>query len=144
LGLTNWSAVGKGAIAIFGGGVTVVGGALASITGFGAVGGVPAVIGGSAAFGWGVSQMITGFLDNDIPFMGVKEAVIKNTTDHALLQDELLGINALGDMLLTGRTAPTDIGKINSIIQSSQSIYNSGSTIMDAITGDNTDSSPCK
>ena len=102
------------------------------------------MIGGSAAFGWGVSQMITGFLDNEIPFMGVKEAVIKNTTDPVLLQDELLGINALGDMLLTGRTAPTDIGKINSVIQSGQSIYNSGSTIMDAITGDNTDSSPCK
>jgi RHS repeat-associated protein len=144
LGLINWIVVGKGAIATFGGGVMVVGGALASATGVGAVGGVPAVIGGSASFGWGVSQMITGFLDNEIPFMGVKEAVIKNTTDPGLLQDELLGINALGDMLLTGRAAPTNIGKINSVIQSGQSIYNSGSTIMDAIIVDNTDSSPCK
>jgi hypothetical protein len=76
--------------------------------------------------------------------MGVKEAVIKNTTDPGLLQDELLGINALGDMLLTGQVAPTIIGKINSVLQSGQSIYNSGSTIMDAITGDKTNSSSCK
>jgi hypothetical protein len=76
--------------------------------------------------------------------MGAKEAVIKNSTKPGLLQDELLGINALGEMLLTGRTAPTNIGKINIVIQSGQSIYNSGSAITDAITGENTDSSPCK
>ena len=74
--------------------------------------------------------------------MGVKEAVIKNTTDPGLLQDELLGVNTLSDMLLTGRTKPTDIGKINSAIQSSQSIYSSGSTIYDSMNG-NSGSSPC-
>jgi RHS repeat-associated protein len=133
-GLINWSAVGKGAIATFGGGgVAVVTGAAVSTTGIGTVGGVPAILGGSAAFGWGVSQMITGFLDNEIPFMGVKEAVIKSTTACYSTQDELLAINALGDMLLTGRTVPSNIGNINSVIQSSQSIYNSGSTIMNAI-----------
>ncbi len=67
--------------------------------------------------------------------MGVKEAVIKNTTDSGLLQDELLGVNALSDMLLTGRTKPTDIGKISSFIGSSQSIYNSGSTIRNSMNG---------
>lgn len=56
-----------------GGGVAVVTGAAVSTTGVGAVGGVPAILGGSAAFGWGILQMITGFLDNnEIPFMGVK------------------------------------------------------------------------
>jgi RHS repeat-associated protein len=133
LGLIKWSAVGKGAIATFGGGVAVVTGAAVSTTGIGVVGGVPAILGGSAAFGWGVSQIITGFLDNEIPFMGVKEAVIKSTTACYSTQDELLAINALGDMLLTGRTVPSNIGNINSVIQSSQSIYNSGSTIMNAI-----------
>jgi len=132
-GLINWGAIGKGAIATFGGGVSVVTGAAVSTTGVGAVGGVPAILGGSAAFGWGISQIITGFLDNEIPFMGVKEAVIKSTTACYSTQDELVAINALGDMLLTGRTLPSNIGNINSVIQSSQSIYNSGSTIMNAI-----------
>jgi len=145
LGLINWGAVGKGTIATFGGAVGVVTGAAASTTGVGAIGGVPAVLGGSAAFGWGVSQIIAGFMDNEIPFMGVKEAVIKNTTDPGLLQDELLGVNTLNDMLLTGRTKPTDIGKINSAIQGGQSIYNSGSTIIDSIyKNDTAPSSPCK
>ena len=65
--------------------------------------------------------------------MGVKEAVIKSTTACYSTQDELVALNALGDMLLTGRTLPSNIGNINSVIQSSQSIYNSGSTIMNAI-----------
>ena len=65
--------------------------------------------------------------------MGVKEAVIKNTTACDSTQDELVAINTLGDMLLTGRTVPSHIGNINSVIQSGQSIYNSGSTIMNAI-----------
>jgi RHS repeat-associated protein len=132
-GLINWSAVGNGAMSAFGGGVAVVGGTTILTTGVGAVGGVSAILVGSAAFGWGVSQMITGFLDNEIPFMGVKEAVIKNTTACDSTQDELVAINTLGDMLLTGRTVPSNIGNINSVIQSSQSIYSSGSTIMNAI-----------
>ena len=74
--------------------------------------------------------MITGFMDNEIPFMGIKEAVIKNTTACDSTQKELLGINTLGDMLLTERTVPSNIGNINIVIQSSRSIYNSGSTIV--------------
>ncbi|MFV9691496.1 MAG: RHS repeat-associated core domain-containing protein, partial [Desulfobacteria bacterium] len=80
IGLINWKAVGKGGFAVVGGAVSAGFGALASSSGIGAVGGIPAILVGSAAFGWGVSQMITGFLDNEIPFMGIKEAVIKNTT----------------------------------------------------------------
>lgn len=76
--------------------------------------------------------------------MGMKEAIVKGTTEPGLLQDELLGINTLGDMLLTGRTAPSDIGKFNSLLQSGQSIYNSGSTIMNVTSGKNTGSSPCE
>jgi RHS repeat-associated protein len=139
LGLIRWGTVGKGALATFGGSVAVVTGALVSTTGAGAIGGVPAVLVGSAGVGWGVSQMVAGFLDNEIPFMGTKEAIIKGTTEPGLLQDELLGANALGDMLLTGRTAPTDIGKINDVMQSGYSIYESGSKIMDGNSG----SSPC-
>jgi len=124
---------GMDGFAVVGGAVSAGFGALASSSGIGAVGGIPAILVGSAAFGWGVSQMITGFLDNEIPFMGIKEAVIKNTRACDSTQDELLAINALGDMPLTGRTVPSNIGNINSVIQSSQSIYNSGSTIMNAI-----------
>ncbi len=143
-GLRNWDAIGKGAIAIFGGAVSAVSGAAFSATGAGAIGGVPAVLIGSAAFGWGVAQVIAGFTGNEIPFMGMKEAIVKGTTEPGLLQDELLGINTLGDMLLTSRTAPSDIGKFNSLLQSGQSIYNSGSTIMNVTSGKNTGSSPCE
>jgi len=134
-GLINWPTVVKGALATFGGGVAIVGGALVSTTGAGAIGGVPAVLVGSASVGWGVSQLITGFLDNEIPFMGTKEAIIKGTTEPGLLQDELLGVNALGDMLLTGKTAPTNIGKINDVLQNSYSIYQSASKIKGSNSG---------
>ena len=143
LGLIRWYTVGKGALATFGGGVAVVGGAFASTTGVGAIGGVPAVLVGSAGVGWGVSQMVAGFTDNEIPFMGTKEAIIKSTTEPGLLQDELLGANSLGDMLLTGRTAPTDIGKINSALQSGYSIYKSGSKIVESLSIGKSGSSPC-
>jgi hypothetical protein len=88
--------------------------------------------------------MITGFLDNEIPFMGVKEGVIRNTTTPGLLQDELLGINELSNMLLTGRTAPTKAGTVNTVIQKGQIIYSSWSTIIEAMTTTNTDSSSCE
>ncbi len=35
---------------------------------------------------------------------------------------------------------PTDTGKVNSLFQSGQSIYKSGSTIIDATNGNNADS----
>ncbi len=142
-GLIKWMAIGKGTLATFGGGVAIVGGALASTTGVGIIGGVPAILGGSAGIGWGIAQIITGFLDYEIPFMGTKEAIIKGTTKCGLLQDELLGLNSLSDMLLTGRTAPSNAGTINSIIQNGFSIYNSGTTIVDAINGGRSDSSSC-
>ena len=143
-GLIKWGAVGKGVLAAFGGGVAIAGGALASSTGVGAIGGVPAVLIGSAGLGWGISQTVAGFLDNEIPFMGTKEAIIKGTTETGLLQDELLGVNTLGDMLLTGRTAPTDIGKINDAIQSGYSIYSSSSKIVESLSNGNSGSSPCQ
>ena len=141
-GLIKWGVVGKGALAAFGGGVAIAGGALASSTGVGAIGGVPAVLIGSASLAWGISQAIVGFTDNEIPFMGTKEAIIKSTTKPGLLQDELLGVNVLGDMLLTRRTAPTDIGKINDILQSGYSIYESGSKIAGSFSAGNSGSSP--
>jgi len=128
-GLINWGAIAKGGFAMVGGGVTVGLGALATSSGVGAVGGMLAVLGGSASFSWGVSQIITGFTDNEIPFMGTVEAVIKGLTKEGLMQDELLGLNTLGGMLSTGRVQPSTIGKINSVIQSGYSIYNSGSKI---------------
>jgi hypothetical protein len=87
--------------------------------------------------------MIVGFVDNEIPFMGTKEAIIKSTTEPGLLQDELLGINALGDMLMTKRTAPTDIGKINDALQSGYSIYESSYKIVKSISEKNSGSSLC-
>ena len=133
LGLINWGAVAKGGLAVVGSGVTVAGGALFSTTGIGAVGGVPAVLGGTASFSWGVSQIIAGFMDNEIPFMGTNEAIIKGTTKEGLLQDELLGLNTLTDILSTGRLQPSKIGNINSIIQNTDSIISSGGKILDSM-----------
>jgi RHS repeat-associated protein len=133
LGLINWSAVAKGGFAVVGGGVTVGLGALASSSGIGAVGGVPAVLGGIATFSWGVSQIIAGFIDNEIPFMGIGEAVIKGSIEEGLLRDELLGLNTLGGMLSTGRVQPSAIGNINTVIQSVYSMYNSGGRIQESI-----------
>jgi RHS repeat-associated protein len=132
-GLINWGAVVKGGFAVVGGGVTVGLGALASSSGVGALGGLPAVLGGTATVSWGVSQIIAGFTDNAIPFMGTGEAVIKGSTEEGLLQDELLGLNTLGSMLSTGRVQPSTIGKINTVIQSGYSIYNSGSQIKESV-----------
>lgn len=133
LGLINWGAIAKGGFAVVGGGVTVGLGALASYSGIGAVGGVPAVLGGTATFSWGVSQIIAGFIDNEIPFMGTGEAVIKGSIEEGLLQDELLGLNTLGGMLSTGRVQTSAIGNIDTVIQSGYSIYNSGSQIKESI-----------
>jgi hypothetical protein len=41
-------------------------------------------------------------------------------------------------MLLTGRTSPTDIGKIDGVLQSGYSIYESGSKILDSKSGSST------
>jgi RHS repeat-associated protein len=68
-GLINWGTVGIGALSTLGGGITVVTGALASTTGAGAIGGVAAVLLGSAGVSWGISQMIVGILDDNIPFI---------------------------------------------------------------------------
>jgi RHS repeat-associated protein len=135
-GLINWGAVGKGGLASIGGGFTVAGGALVSTTGVGAVGGVPAVLVGTASFSWGISQIIAGLMENELPFMGTKEAIIKGATEEGLLQDELLGLNTLTDMLATGRVHPSDIKDINSVIQNANSILNSGGTILDSVQSD--------
>lgn len=124
---------GKGSFAVVGGTVTAGLGALSSSSGIGAIGGIPAVLGGSAAVSWGVAQIITGFTDNEIPFMGTGEAIIIGSTGKGLLQDELLGINTLGGMLLIGRVQPSKIGKINTVIQSGYSIYNSRNQIKESM-----------
>jgi hypothetical protein len=65
-GLIKWGTVFKGTVATVAGGLSVYGGALLSMTGGGAVVGVPAVLGGAVSIGWGVSQIIIGFTDNEL------------------------------------------------------------------------------
>jgi RHS repeat-associated protein len=65
-GLVKWGTVFKGSVAAVAGGLSVYGGALLSMTGAGAVVGVPAVVGGAVSIGWGVSQIIIGFTDNEL------------------------------------------------------------------------------
>ncbi len=64
-GLVKWGSVFQGGFAMVTGGFAVWFGSAASATGIGAIGGVPAVIGGAATFGWGMTEFITGFLDSE-------------------------------------------------------------------------------
>mgnify|MGYP000226301116 CR=1 FL=1 len=132
----NWGAVRKGAIETFIGVAAVYGGAMVSASAIGATAGVPAILAGSASIGWGVSQITAGFMGNEIPFMGTKEAIIKNTTKSEKLEDKLLGTNELVNMLSTRGTSPSKIGKISDALQSGQSIYESGSTIIEEMNND--------
>jgi RHS repeat-associated protein len=99
-GLVKWRAVGTGTVKIIFGAVGVVGGAFAASTptGIGQIVGVAGVLAGSSSIGFGVSQVITGFTNNEIVFMGLKEAVIKGTTS-GLTQKNLLAANELLDMI---------------------------------------------
>ena len=99
-GLICWRTVGKGTVKVVFGVVGVVGGAFAASTptGIGQVIGVTGVLAGSSSIGFGVSQIITGFADNEIAFAGVKEAVIQGTTS-GLTQKNLLAANELLDMI---------------------------------------------
>ena len=68
-------------------------------------------------FGFGVSQIIVGFTDNEIPFMGVKEAVIQGTTS-GLKQKNLLAANEILDMIpgiVTGRIQ-VDPSKLDQVL----------------------------
>jgi len=99
-GLIYWRAVGKGAAKVAFGVAGVVGGAVAASTptGIGQVIGVAGALAGSSSISFGVSQIITGFLDNELAFMGVKEAVIQSTI-FGLTQKNLLAANELLDMI---------------------------------------------
>lgn len=65
-GYVKWDQVSWGLLEVVGGGIAVVAGAAGSTTGVGAIGGVPAAIGGAAAFGHGVTQIIAGALDQEL------------------------------------------------------------------------------
>jgi len=99
-GLRNWSTIRRGTVKVVFGAVGVVGGALAASTptGIGQVLGTAGVLSGSSAIGFGVSQIIAGFTDNEISFMGVKEAVIQGTTS-GLNKKNLLAANEILDMI---------------------------------------------
>ena len=127
-GLIRWRAVGKGSASVIFGTVAVVGGATVATTptGIGQVLGVAGVLAGSSSIGFGVSQIIAGFADNEIPFMGTKEAIIQGTSS-GLTQKNLLRANELLDMIpgvASGRlnVPPSKLEKALSIIEYGLSI----------------------
>jgi len=65
-GLIRWGTVMRGGFAAVGGAAGTVLGAFGSASGVGAPLGVPAVLGGSALFSYGVSQIIVGFTHNEL------------------------------------------------------------------------------
>jgi hypothetical protein len=66
-GLVSWRSVGNGTAAVVAGGIGIGVGATASASGVGAIVGVPVAIGGAVSLSWGVSEVITGILDNELP-----------------------------------------------------------------------------
>ena len=134
-GLIKWGVVGKGFLSALGGATSVATGAgLASTpTGVGQVVGTVLVLGGSSAFSYGVSQIIVGFLDEEIPFMETKEAIIRGTTT-GLTQENLLNINELINILpdiASGRlNIPSSrIGEVMAYVQYSLKIGKSAEEI---------------
>ena len=123
IGLIKWSSVGKGAASVVGGVAGIVVGAGVSATGIGLAGGIAAVLVGSASLSWGVAEMISGFMDKEMPFTGTVEAVIKNTTEKGTTQDALIAADKLGNMLVPG--GQTKLDDANSLLQSTKSIYDS-------------------
>ncbi len=99
-GLVRWRAVGKGTVKTIFGAAAVVGGASAAATptGIGQVLGTAGVLAGSSAIGFGVTQIVAGFTENEIPFVGVKEAVIQETTS-GLAQKNLLAASEILDLI---------------------------------------------
>ena len=137
-GLVNWSAVGKGAVAVVAGGLSVYGGALLSITGVGAVVGVPAVVGGSVSIGWGVSQIIIGFTDNELNLPKPSAASLATLVATGGDVDRACEVDLIVDSVLLGAKGGTmagrvasnmelldaGVGFVNTAIQST-SLYNS-------------------
>ena len=100
-GLIQWSTVGKGAASAF---IGVVGIAWAAAmagtpTGVGQVLGATAALAGSSSLAYGVGQIIAGLLDEEIPFMGPKEALIKGTIPPGPKQENLLALDQIVNML---------------------------------------------
>jgi len=134
-GLIHWRTVGKGTASVVFGLATVVGGAFAASTptGVGQALGVAGVLAGGSSIGFGVSQVIAGFVDNELPFMGIKEAVIQQTTS-GFTQKGLLAANELFDMIpdiASGRMniRPSKLGEAVRLIEYGLSIGKSGKQI---------------
>ncbi|MDA8156966.1 MAG: hypothetical protein M0Z52_11055 [Actinomycetota bacterium] len=141
LGLINWWAVGKGFGAAIGGGVGIVGGAAASSTGAGAIVGVPAALAGSAAFGWGISEIGAGFMGHDISKIPVptlpatctlaatrgnlKAAEKANEAEDTLLMINDFAATGADPNTLNQLGATTDT--INMLLNSQSNISNSNS-----------------
>jgi hypothetical protein len=83
--------------------------------------GTTIAVAGTSTLSYGVGQIIAGFLDEEIPFMGTKEALIKGTIRPGMTQDKILALNQIMDMLpdvATGRVSipATKIGEIATYI----------------------------
>ena len=134
-GLILWNVVGRGAIKVVGGVSAIATGAAAASTPtvVGQIAGVALAIGGSTSVSYGVSQVIAGLSDNEIPFMGTKEAIIRNTTS-GLTQKNLLAADDLINMvpgIASGRLniSKSDIGQAIGFVQHGLSIGKSAEQI---------------
>ena len=134
-GLVKWKEVGKGLAGVFGG-IAVAGGGVALLSsGGGAVGGAFLISVGSSSIAFGISKIIAGFTDNELPFSGTKDAIIINTTDPGTLQDSLLGANKIADKFLTKGAPSSTLSNCNSVLQDGTTIINETINIIKNIGG---------
>jgi len=100
LGLVHWKTVFKGTTSFVFGAAAVLGGATAASTptGIGQVLGFAGALAGSSAISIGISQIIEGFIDEELPFMGIREAIIQEFTT-GLTQKNLLAANELLEII---------------------------------------------
>ena len=116
-GLVKWGTVFKGTVAVVAGGLSVYGGALLSMTGVGAVVGVPAVVGGAVSIGWGVSQIIVGFTDNELNLPKPSAASLTTLVATGGDVDRACEADLITDTMWLGASVGTMAGRVASNLE---------------------------
>ena len=116
-GLVKWGTVFKGSLAAVAGGLSVYGGALLSLTGIGSVMGVPAVVGGAVSIGWGVSQIIIGFSDNELNLPKPSAASLTTLVATGGDVDRACKVDVIVDSLSLGTRVGTMAGRLASNLE---------------------------
>ncbi len=120
-GLVNWSSVGSGAFSVIVGGAGIYVGAVTTSSGIGAIVGVPALIGGTATFSWGVSEVIAGFLDAETGTAAPTPVVMGTLVCGGDMDDA-----RLNELIYGSTTTGLNIGSMAGRVPSSTKLIGAG------------------